>query len=56
MYESESKVVEPWVDSPGEVSREDWRDYLGRREYVRFSSALFEFNVLIYIIGTNGHL
>lgn len=34
MYESESKVVEPWVDSPGEVSREDWRDYLGRREYV----------------------
>lgn len=34
LYESEAKVLEPWVDSPGEVSTDDWRDHLGYREYV----------------------
>jgi hypothetical protein len=33
IYEKESKDLEPWVDSPTEISREDWREYLGRREY-----------------------
>jgi hypothetical protein len=35
IYEKESKSLEPWEDSPTEISREDWRDYLGRREYQR---------------------
>jgi hypothetical protein len=34
VYEAESKLLDPWVDSPGEISTYDWRDYLGRREYV----------------------
>jgi hypothetical protein len=34
VYESESKHLEAWVDSPGEISRDDWREFLGRREYV----------------------
>lgn len=33
-YESEAKELEPWTDSPTEVSTDDWRDYLGCREYV----------------------
>lgn len=37
MYEDESKAMEPWVDSPGEISLDDWRDFLGRREYVLVS-------------------
>lgn len=36
LYEtgSETLALEPWVDSPGEISLEDWRDYLGCSEYV----------------------
>lgn len=32
--EAESKHLEPWADSPGEIARHDWRDFLGKREYV----------------------
>ncbi|TIA13304.1 hypothetical protein D6C80_06324 [Aureobasidium pullulans] len=35
LYEKESKNLEPWQDSPSEISRHDWRDYLGKREYQR---------------------
>ena len=31
--EAESKHLEPWTDSPGEIARHDWRDFLGKREY-----------------------
>lgn len=34
IYEAESKLLEPWTDSPGEISADDWRDYLSCREYV----------------------
>lgn len=34
LYESESKLLDPWVDSPAEITAEDWRDHLGCREYV----------------------
>jgi hypothetical protein len=37
IYEKESKDLEPWQDSPSEISRHDWRDYLGKREYESFS-------------------
>ncbi|KAJ5930631.1 hypothetical protein N7466_006124, partial [Penicillium verhagenii] len=33
IYESESKLLEAWQDSPAEVTDEDWRSHLGRREY-----------------------
>jgi len=29
IYEKESDELEPWQDSPGEISKDDWRDYLG---------------------------
>lgn len=32
IYEEESKVLEPWSDSPGEISKDDWRDFLGKRK------------------------
>jgi hypothetical protein len=31
--EAESKHLEPWADSPGEIARHDWKDFLGKREY-----------------------
>ena len=32
IYEEEGNNLEPWKDSPGEISKHDWRDYLGKRE------------------------
>ncbi|KAJ8603171.1 hypothetical protein MRB53_042224 [Persea americana] len=34
--------LETWVDAPGEISAEDWRDYLGKREYQRAWVDFFE--------------
>lgn len=34
IYDKESEELEPWHDSPGEVSKDDWRDFLGKRECV----------------------
>jgi hypothetical protein len=34
IYDREAKELEPWHDSPGEISKDDWRDFLGKREYV----------------------
>ena len=34
MYETESKLLDAWEDSPAEVTTDDWRDHLGCREYV----------------------
>ena len=34
IYEAESKHLEPWHDSPGEIAKHDWRDFLGKRESV----------------------
>ncbi|KAF7588849.1 hypothetical protein BBP40_005096 [Aspergillus hancockii] len=42
VYEAESKLLDPWVDSPSEISTYDWRDYLGRREYQRAFVDFFE--------------
>lgn len=46
MYESESKELEEWADSPGEVCVDDWRGYLGRREYQRAYLDFFEDEVV----------
>ncbi|KAJ5594490.1 uncharacterized protein N7459_000698 [Penicillium hispanicum] len=45
VYESECKLLDPWVDSPAEVTVEDWRDYLGCREYVLRLSILAAFHL-----------
>ena len=42
IYEAESKHLEPWHDSPGEISEDDWRDFLGKREYQRAFVDFFE--------------
>ncbi|KAE8145690.1 hypothetical protein BDV25DRAFT_164099 [Aspergillus avenaceus] len=42
VYETESKHLDPWVESPGEISTYDWRDYLGQREHQRAFVDYFE--------------
>ncbi|KAH7030966.1 uncharacterized protein B0I36DRAFT_116991 [Microdochium trichocladiopsis] len=42
IYDEEAKELEAWEPSPGEVSLEDWRDCLGRREYQRAYVDFFE--------------
>jgi hypothetical protein len=32
IYDKESKELEPWNDSPGEITLDDWREYLGNRK------------------------
>jgi hypothetical protein len=32
IYDVQSRFLDPWSDSPGEISSFDWRDYLGKRE------------------------
>lgn len=34
VYETESKLLDPWEDSPAEITTDDWREHLGCREYV----------------------
>ncbi|KAK4545734.1 hypothetical protein LTR36_002688 [Oleoguttula mirabilis] len=42
IYDAESKHLEPWQDSPGEISEHDWRHFLGKREYQRAFVDFFE--------------
>ncbi|KAJ5114886.1 hypothetical protein NUU61_000645 [Penicillium alfredii] len=42
VYETESKLLDAWTDSPEEVTTQDWRDFLGRREYQRAYVDFFE--------------
>ncbi|KAK5712311.1 hypothetical protein LTR15_011890 [Elasticomyces elasticus] len=42
IYDAESKHLEPWQDSPGEIAKHDWRDNLGKREYQRAYVDFFE--------------
>ncbi|KAH8722569.1 hypothetical protein GQ44DRAFT_729447 [Phaeosphaeriaceae sp. PMI808] len=42
IYEKEAKELEPWKDSPGEILRDDWRDFLRKREYQRAFLDFFE--------------
>lgn len=42
IYEQEASELEPWKDSPGEISRHDWRDYLSLPEYQRAFVDFFE--------------
>jgi hypothetical protein len=42
IYDEESKELEGWPDSPGEISDNDWRDYLGDHRYQRAFVDFFE--------------
>ncbi|OLN85360.1 Oxidoreductase AflY 2 [Colletotrichum chlorophyti] len=42
IYETESKELEPWKESPAEVTEDDWRDLLGDRTYQRAYVDFFE--------------
>lgn len=42
LYESESKELVPWEDSPAEIIDSDWRDFLGNRPYNRAYVDFFE--------------
>ncbi|KAH0564938.1 hypothetical protein GP486_001677 [Trichoglossum hirsutum] len=42
LYDEKSSELDSWQDSPGEVSRHDWRDYLGDRRYQRAFIDYFE--------------
>ncbi|KAF2467511.1 uncharacterized protein BDR25DRAFT_266949 [Lindgomyces ingoldianus] len=42
IYESEAQELEPWHDSPGEITLDDWKDFLGKREYQRAFVDFFE--------------
>ena len=42
IYAEESKELDSWKDSPGEVSTYDWRDYLGDKKYERAFVDFFE--------------
>lgn len=34
IYEVESHSLEPWRDAPGEITKDDWREFLGKRKCV----------------------
>jgi hypothetical protein len=42
LYDVESRSLEPWEDSPSEVIEEDWRDFLGDKQYQRAYVDFFE--------------
>ncbi|EOA86437.1 uncharacterized protein SETTUDRAFT_169199 [Exserohilum turcica Et28A] len=42
IYEKEAEQLEPWHDAPGEITKDDWRDFLGKREYQRAFIDFFE--------------
>lgn len=42
IYDVEAKQLEPWVDSPAEVTEHDWRDFLGDKRYQRAYVDFFE--------------
>ncbi|KAJ9272530.1 hypothetical protein DTO212C5_1257 [Paecilomyces variotii] len=48
IYEEEAKQLDPWTDSPGEISTDDWRDFLGNREYQRAYVDFFEDELVRY--------
>jgi hypothetical protein len=34
IYEKEVESLEPWHDAPAEITTDDWKDFLGKREWV----------------------
>ncbi|KAL3440306.1 hypothetical protein BJX65DRAFT_316730 [Aspergillus insuetus] len=44
-YEAESRGLEPWTDSPEDITRQSWRQHLGKKEYERAFLKFFETEV-----------
>jgi len=42
IYDVESKELEEWQESPGEITDQDWNKYLGERRYIRAYLDFFE--------------
>lgn len=42
IYDYEARELEPWSDSPEEITDDDWRDFLGERTYQRAYIDFFE--------------
>ena len=42
LYDKGVEGLEPWVDSPQEIVKDDWRDFLGDRRYQRAYVDFFE--------------
>ena len=42
IYESDDEKLEPWTASPDEIVIDDWRDYLGDKQYQRAYIDFFE--------------
>lgn len=42
IYDKESKELEPWHESPAEISDADWQDFLGDKRYQRAYVDFFE--------------
>ncbi|KAJ2991901.1 hypothetical protein NUW58_g2350 [Xylaria curta] len=42
IYDAEAKELEPWVPSPAEVTKDDWRTFLGDGRYQRAFVDFFE--------------
>ncbi|KAI9681191.1 MAG: hypothetical protein M1817_002473 [Caeruleum heppii] len=42
LYDRMSPRLDPWQDSPGEISKHDWREYLGDKRYVKAYVDFFE--------------
>ncbi|KAF2730190.1 hypothetical protein EJ04DRAFT_527144 [Polyplosphaeria fusca] len=47
IYDKEASELEPWRDAPGEISKDDWRDFLGKREYQRAFVDFFEDQLVV---------
>lgn len=45
IYDVEAKELEPWQDSPAEITKDDWRDFLGDKHYQRAYIDFFEDNL-----------
>ncbi|KAF2099828.1 hypothetical protein NA57DRAFT_38115 [Rhizodiscina lignyota] len=48
IYAKEDTKLEPWHDAPSEISKEDWRDFLGKRNYQRAYIDFFEDQLVQY--------
>ncbi|KAI9746082.1 MAG: hypothetical protein M1818_000763 [Claussenomyces sp. TS43310] len=42
IYDEESKQLVPWEDSPAEIAKSDWKDFLGDKRYQRAYVDFFE--------------
>ncbi|KAK8212258.1 hypothetical protein HDK77DRAFT_382195 [Phyllosticta capitalensis] len=42
IFKAEAETLEPWTDSPGEITEANWREHLGNKHYQRAYMDFFE--------------